>query len=184
MLVKLDLFSLDYVIVVDEGLPSFGLVVDVAQRLQLIAARGGAVPHPGTLPEHPAELVFSLQHATIIIGSSDDRIADRQQYEWLIDRKSSDGQVEAAAGEAFVGQDNFDVVLLRLAIFLGLLLPLLGREELQFIVLQFLLQSFQFYLVLEDGFLVVVDLFSHRLDLFLLLLQRLLVGRNHAFLLH
>jgi hypothetical protein len=103
---------------------------------------------------------------------------------FLINRKSSDGQVETAPCKPLIGQDNFYVVFLGLTILLRLLLSLLGREKLQLVVLQLLLQSFQLYLVLKYGLLVIVYLFPHRFYLLLLLLQSLLVGRDHPFFFH
>jgi hypothetical protein len=99
-------------------------------------------------------------------------------------RKSSDGQIETATGKTFIWKNNFYIVFLSFSIFLSLLLSLFCSKKFEFIILQFLLESFKFYFILKYGLFIIINLLSHWFDLLLLLFKSLLVGGNHAFLFH
>lgn len=95
----------------------------------------------------------------------------------------SDGEVKATAGESFVGQNYFDVVLLGLFLLFDLLLPLFLEEELLFVVLQLLLKPFQLYVILGHGLFIILDSLFHFDDLSLFLLEVLFVDWDHPLFL-
>ena len=96
----------------------------------------------------------------------------------------SNGQIETAPCESFIGQYDLNVIFLGLFFLFLLQFFFLLYEELFLVVLQLFLKSFKLNVVFFHCFFIIVDLLLHGSDLPLFLLQILFVNWYHFFLLN